>query len=77
MYIYIITKIKSVRVVVPAECLCLGSGDNSSAVKLVWVGKFAVSLFSHAAVRRGRRLFASRRGKYSPLSFYGPVNEPG
>jgi hypothetical protein len=64
---------------VVVEYLCLGSGDNNWAVKEVWVGKFAFSLFNHAAVGRGLRLFANRRGKYnsSPASFYGPVNEPG
>jgi len=59
-----------VRVVVAAEYLCLGSGDNNSAVKVVWVSKFAFSLFNHAAVGRGLRLFANRRGKYRPPSLF-------
>ena len=53
-----------------AEYLCLGSGDNFSAVNVVWVGKFAFSPFNHAAVGRGLRLFANRRGKYSSPSLF-------
>lgn len=48
--IYKTTKRKSVRVFIAVDFLCLGSGDYNSAVKVLWVGNFAFSLFNHAAV---------------------------
>ena len=47
------------------DCLCLGSGDYNSAVKLVWVGTFVFSLFNYAALGRGLRLFVNPKGNYS------------